>query len=287
MGEVQKNQAKDTSKAAGIGLASAVSDRYFPAPFRVLRRSGPRIPTRIWNRSMAANVFTGTGGRSAPAACFCLALLVGPIVTGCAGWAPWKNPEKERRNAELYGPTANQRIKTIREQAQAAKKKGREEQIEFTREISHKILEEHDPRVRCELVGVSADFDTAAANAVCKGAMQDPDERVRIKACEVWQKRGGDEAVQLLASRYRTDRELDVRLRALRMLGELKDKTAIPVLAEALEDPDPAVQYRAVASLKEVSGRDLGDDVNKWREWAADPEAKQPWSIAETFRKLF
>ena len=78
------------------------------------------------------------------------------------------------------------------------------------------------------------------------------------------------------------------RLRAVRMLGQLKDKEAIPVLAKALEDPDPAVQYRAVASLKQVSGRDLGDDVNKWRAWAADPEAdKGQWSVAETFRKIF
>ena len=108
-----------------------------------------------------------------------------------------------------------------------------------------------------------------------------------MKACEVWRRRGGDEAVQLLAARYRTDSELDVRLRALRMLGELENKAASPVLAKALEDPDPAVQYRAVASLKKVSGRDLGDDVNKWRAWAADPNAAESWSIAETFRKLF
>jgi len=48
------------------------------------------------------------------------------------------------------------------------------------------------------------------------------------------------------------------------------------------------VQYRAVSSLKKVSGRDLGDDVNKWREWAADPNGTSAeWSVAETFRKLF
>jgi len=111
---------------------------------------------------------------------------------------------------------------------------------------------------------------------------------VRIRACDVWAKRGGADAVQLLAARYQTDADLDVRLRALKMLGELKDKQAIPVLARALEDGDPAVQYRAVASLKQVSGRDLGNDVNDWREWAADPDAhKAEWSIAEGFRRLF
>ena len=217
----------------------------------------------------------------------CLIIGAGLTLSGCAGWSPWTSKEKSARNAELYGPTANQRIKTLQEQAKAATAESQERRLEFTQELVRNMLGEHDARVRCELVAVAAEFDTASALSICKGALQDPDERVRMKACEVWQKRGGDEAVQLLANRYRTDRELDVRLRALRMLGELEDKSAIPVLAEALEDPDPAVQYRAVAALKQVSGRDLGDDVNKWREWAADPNAKQPWSIAETFRQFF
>ena len=60
------------------------------------------------------------------------------------------------------------------------------------------------------------------------------------------------------------------------------------MLARALEDPDPAVQYRVVDSLRQVSGRDLGNDVNAWRAWAADPEARdtQP-TMAETIRQLF
>lgn len=233
---------------------------------------------------MAATVLS----RAAPLRAVLPCLIVGAslMLSGCAGWSPWTSKEKSARNAELYGPTANQRIKTLQEQAKAARGDS-QQQVEFTQELIGKVLEEHDARVRCEMVAVAAEFDTASSLAICKGALQDPDERVRMKACDIWRKRGGEEAVQLLANRYRTDRELDVRLRALRMLGELEDKSAIPVLAEALENPDPAVQYRAVAALKQVSGRDLGDDVNKWREWAADPNVKQPWSIAESFRQLF
>jgi hypothetical protein len=109
-----------------------------------------------------------------------------------------------------------------------------------------------------------------------------------MTACSAWGQRGGAEAVKMLSARYQADKDLDVRLRALRELGNLENADAIPVLARALEDPDPAVQYRAVAALKKVSGRDLGDDVNKWRAWAADPGgAAEPWSIAEAFRKLF
>jgi HEAT repeat protein len=210
-----------------------------------------------------------------------------PAVIGCSGWLPWTASDKAAKNAELYGPTANQRIKQLEAEAKQAKAEGSSQSVDFTRKLAEQLLAEHDARVRCEIVAIAGDFDTAAALAICKGALQDPDERVRTRACEVWRKRGGAEAVQLLANRYRADRELDVRLRAIRMLGEMENEGAIPVLAEALEDPDPAVQYRAVAALKQVSGRDLGNDVNAWREWAANPGDVEPWSIAEAWRKLF
>jgi HEAT repeat protein len=94
--------------------------------------------------------------------------------------------------------------------------------------------------------------------------------------------------VSLLAARFDSDASIDVRLKALKELGKLRDESAVPVLARALENADPAVQYRAVASLKEVSGRDLGDDVNLWRTWAADPKAPgTEWTIAEGFRRLY
>jgi hypothetical protein len=39
-------------------------------------------------------------------------------------------------------------------------------------------------------------------------------------------------------------------------------------LAAALEEGDPAMQFRAVQSLRSVSGRDFGNDANAWREFA-------------------
>jgi len=235
----------------------------------------------------AAPFYTIQGSRRCMLCLMVVAASGALCASGCASWVPWKDKDKIARETAKYGATADQRIQELQEQAKVAKAADGERQAVFTQELIRKTLEEHDPRVRCELVAIAATFDTPAAKAICKGGLEDPDERVRMKACEVWRRRGTDEAVQLLAARYRTDSELDVRLRALRMLGELENKAAIPVLAKALEDPDPAVQYRAVASLKKVSGRDLGDDVNKWRAWAADPNAAESWSIAETFRKLF
>ena len=218
----------------------------------------------------------------------CLVLLAALAAGGCAGWRPWKSSDKLARAEEKYGPSADTRIKRLAERSKAVgPSAGEQKRIEFTQELVGMMLAEHDPRVRCSILTTAAEYDTAAATAICKGGLEDPDDRVRMEACRVWGKRGGAEAVELLATRFRTDTELDVRLEALRRLGTLKDKDAIPVLARALEDGDPAVQYRAVASLKEVSGRDLGNDVNVWREWAADPNGKAgEWTIAEGFRRL-
>lgn len=217
-----------------------------------------------------------------------LSVLLIAAVAGCASWSPFAGRDKAAREREQYGPTADQRLKQVAEDAKAAAAGSHEARVEFTKKLATAMLEEHDPRVRCGILDVASRFDDPAALSICRGGLQDPDEHVRLAACAVWGRRGGPEAVDLLAVRYRSDPELDVRLRALKALGECRDDTAVAVLAKALEDSDPAVQYRAVAALKQVTGKNLGNDVNRWREWVADPEGSNAeWSIAEAFRQLF
>jgi uncharacterized membrane protein YbaN (DUF454 family) len=62
---------------------------------------------------------------------------------------------------------------------------------------------------------------------------------------------------------------------------------AISVVVTALDDPDPAVQARAVQVLRQLTGRNLGNEPEAWRKWAANPEGKSSWNIAEAFRSLF
>jgi HEAT repeat protein len=207
---------------------------------------------------------------------------------GCTSWPPPNPWSKTVTQADPYGMTADQRMAKLATEAKAARAGPLETHEAFTRQLVDTLLGEHDPRVRCGILDVASEFDTPSAVAICKGALQDPDERVRMAACSAWGRRGGPAAIDLLAARYQNDPELDVRLRAIRALGELRDAAAVPVLAKALEDGDPAVQYRAVAALKQASGRDLGNDVDRWREWAADPEGSgAEWSIAEGLRRLF
>lgn len=210
------------------------------------------------------------------------------FVTGCAVPLPWKDAKQIAVEREQFGLTADQRIKEIHQSAKVARAASASERAAYAKELASETLGEHDPRVRAEIVSAAAAFDESIARAICVGGLEDPNAMVRTAACDAWVEIGGDEAIRHIAHRYRSDEDIDVRLYAIRSLGELGDVAAIPVLAEALEAPDPAIQYRAVASLKEVSGRDFGNDVNVWREWAADPEAAdQNWSLAEAWRRLF
>ena len=134
----------------------------------------------------------------------------------------------------------------------------------------------------------AAPFGTPAAAAICAGAVADPDPQVRAAACDAWARRGGPDAVRLLAERFDDDADLTVRLRALHALGSIRDEAAIAVLARALDDSDPAVQLRAMGSLRQLAGRDLGNDPATWKAWATNPRrSSSPWSLSRELLPSF
>jgi len=119
--------------------------------------------------------------------------------------------------------------------------------------------------------------------------LSDPDAEVREAACEAWGKQPGAETVAVLGGVLTGDIDLDVRLAAARALGRSKDPAAVTVLGEALEDRDPAMQYRAMLSLRKVTGKDFGVDVNRWQQYVRGetPKTEEPFSMAERFGKMF
>lgn len=196
---------------------------------------------------------------------------------------------REEPNPDRSGtaPTSDQRRSAIVAEATAVRAAPPTRQEEFARRLVDAVVAEHDPAIRSLIVETAAGLQAPSAIAICRGAVSDPDPRVRMAACTAWLRLGGGDAVAELSRRYREDDDLGVRLRALRALGELKDAAAIPVVVTALDDPDPAVQTRAVQALKQLTGRNLGNDPQAWRTWAAYPEGKPSWNIAETLRRMF
>ena len=185
--------------------------------------------------------------------------------------------------------TPTQRLNAMTEMAAKADKQSPAEQERVSGDLAKQIQDEQDPMIRRHIVHTLGHFNTASATAVLQAAIADADSSVRIAACEAWGRRGGQEAADRLTGLLTSDTNLDVRLAAARAIGETHEKSAVQPLAEALSDGDPAIQYRVVGALKQISGKDYGSDVNLWRAYAKGENPTPPSgpSIAQRLKKLF
>lgn len=182
-----------------------------------------------------------------------------------------------------------ERIRGLRQIAESGASTPADQQQRISAELAAEYQKETDPLIRLEIVETLSHFQTESAAAVLKTAVGDADRDVRVAACLAWGKRGGPESTSVLADVLSRDSDIDVRLAAAKALGDTRDTAAVAALGNALEDPDPALQVRAVTSLREVTGKDFGGDVDRWRQYVKGetPGPPHPVSIAERFRSLF
>jgi hypothetical protein len=52
----------------------------------------------------------------------------------------------------------------------------------------------------------------------------------------------------------------------LRVIGP-QARGAVPILIDALTDPNGAVQQGALEALTAITGENFGTDVERWRQW--------------------
>ena len=216
----------------------------------------------------------------------CLALAQ----TGCAkrfGGA-WPFGEDQTAQLKKWGPVPVQRITAMQEKAKKISKGTPQEKEDFTADLAKQIQNETDCNVRLAIVNIVAKFDTTSSKAILYAGLKDPEVDVRVACCQAWSKRPSTDATQILAETLSGDTDHDVRLAAAKALGTAGDKEAVKALGTALEDSDPSMQFVAVASLKTVTGKNLGSDVNAWRELAKQPDPPvHQESIASKVRNIF
>jgi HEAT repeat protein len=216
-------------------------------------------------------------------------LLLGS--SGCAGTntaqiaMPWSSSTSDTSPGIT---TPAEHMAELKALAKKASKATPQEQERVSQDLAHRIQSEQDPLIRQQIVKTLSNYPNPMSAAVLQAAVGDDDPDVRIAACRAWGKRKGPEAVQQLARVIASDTNVDVRLAATRALGETGQREAIAPLSEALVDKDPAMQHRAVESLRGISGQDFGNDVNAWREYAQSGRADvAPSGLAQRMRKLF
>jgi HEAT repeat protein len=219
----------------------------------------------------------------------CLLTLSSWVVFWTAGcdtmptWIPFQGPISDTLPGVV---TPAERIAGLRKLLEDAPKATSEQKQLISNQLANSIREEKDPLIRTETIRVLGAYPSASADAILKAALNDADMQARIAACEAWGRHHDEQAVQLLATTMNGDADSDVRLAAAKALGETMNSAAAKPLGNALNDPDPAMQYRAVLSLKKVTGKDLGNDVNRWQQYLRGETPSQP-SLAERLRQWF
>lgn len=213
------------------------------------------------------------------------------LFVGCAklrdrSWWPIGGPTSDRVPGVVSPVERKERIRALAKQARRAAPADVER---IAGELAAQFRSEDDPLMRAEIVRGLANLRTTTAGDVLRTAIGDPDTDVRIAACHALSRFGGPDAISLLSQASAADVDIDVRLAAVRALGQTKDPAAVAALGRALDDRDPALQYYAVHSLQEVTRENLGNNVDRWRQYVQSGQvpSERPVSVVERLRQQF
>jgi len=217
-------------------------------------------------------------------------LVLGLLWTALSGCASWPLSGKSSDTVPGITPP-HQRIDALRTLAGEARSKDAAERERIASELAAEYPRETDPMIRVAMVRAIAACPGPASAAALREAAKDSDADVRIAVCKALGRQKGPEATAVLREMFAGDVDMDVRLAAARALGETRDPAAMATLALGLEDRDPAMQYRAVTSLRRIAPQDLGNDAGRWRQYLqGEPAAPTPTptpSMAERLRRAF
>lgn len=183
----------------------------------------------------------------------------------------------KKEDVAYKGDIPAKRVEKMREEAKIMATLPQAEQQAKADLWAQQFRNEADPLIRAELVKAIATCGAPAAADTIRAAMNDGTRDVRIAACDAWGKHGGPQAVPQLSIAIHKDASVDVRLAGLRALGTIGGPEALSALGSTLdvENQDPAMQYRAIQSMRKISGKDFGDDVAAWREFAKGGAPKE------------
>ncbi len=223
-----------------------------------------------------------------------LVAAFGSVICGCAdgpfGGLAELNPyyRSQWQQYELAGPTFHTQVAELRVIRENPTGLSPQEQQRVIPTLTDIAQNSNNSILRAEATLTLAEFSEPSTIPTLQRVIDDKDADVRVAACKAWGRRGGPEALDALTRVVGNDSDLDVRLAATTELAKFKEQRSLEALAVALNDKDPALQHRAVQSLKSVSGQNYGDNVPAWRDYVAgnSPALPEPPTIAERIRTM-
>lgn len=217
----------------------------------------------------------------------CLLGLVS--LAGCTDGLLYKmksiNPyfRKEWEKDREYGVTFNEQVEEIK-LLQSRLAKMDQTQKESWAKVLEQIVKgdgtvqkDPSPELRTLAVQTLAQLPCDATIRSLNSASTDESEKVRLAACESWRAVKGTEAQNMLMTMARNPKETpSIRRAATNALSEFDDANVKSTLASILDDKSPALQYQAAMSLKKITGRDYGGDIDAWREYMQGKDVPEP-----------
>lgn len=218
----------------------------------------------------------------------CLGLLA--LGVGCADgpipelrtYNPWVR--EQWAEDEKFGPTYYTRVEALQNLRNRASSMSPDERERVSAELAQQISAESSVPMQREMIRTLAVYRTTTAEAAILTTLKSDSADVRRYACEALAQQGSPAAITTLGEVVGSDTDPDVRKAAARALQSYPDPAAAQALRVALDEDDPAMQKIAMDSLRQISGRDYGNDPSRWREYlqGGDPTPAPPPSIAST-----
>ena len=209
---------------------------------------------------------------------------------GCMGTPIYRMWHRNQWMAdEEIRPSLHARLEELQSIRSQAGRLTDAEQAQIAANLARALADDPTPLYRAHVVRTLGELSGPEATEALRTALEDRDPRVRIEACAAWGQRGTEEAVAVLSEVLSRDSDLDVRIEAARSLGNYRTSDAIAGLGVALDDPDPALQHRAIRSLMAVTGKDFGNSIPAWRQYVRTGEVEPSAvpSLADRLRDLF
>lgn len=189
-----------------------------------------------------------------------------------------KMPLFEAKSDRIPGlMPATERRELIRAKGEKGAKTSDQEKEVIVAQLMVEYRTSPDPNMRREAVDAMAKIPHAKRDEYMKEILKDDDPFVRLSALEAMGESFNGSQNELLAimiEHLKTDRDKDVRLAAVRLLGPIAKSTSkegneltqtiILALGEALYDKVPAIRYEAMHSLAKTTKQDYGKDINRW-----------------------
>lgn len=182
----------------------------------------------------------------------------------------WKKDSK-------YGVTYIERVDELKRLQQWLPNMEPSEQATWAERLEERIKKDASPEFRCLAVQTITAIDCPTTVRALNSASTDQAEKVRLAACEAWPKVGGKEARDMLLTLATNAKETpSVRRAAVASLAKFDDAEVRSTLANILDDKSPALQYQATVSLKQITGKDFGGDLQSWRDFMQGKDVPEP-----------